>query len=186
MRGVVASVLAVGLVGCSFHFGPGRGLPGDPPGGGPRVLHIPELGAGIYHCQGPGAAKSGQNFNFPTCDEIPVIVLDAGSGECVAFLPYNALWVHVGRNRPKTDVTWVILGPKGYKFDSGSGGLSFKAPGDVWVDGHEGQGDHDKAKFRWSVKEGADIYSAYHQAFVVSPSGVKCAPIDPKAVNTDQ
>ena len=183
MRGVVASVLAVGLVGCSFHFGPGRGLPGDPPGGGPRVLHIPELGAGIYHCQGQGA--SGQNFNFPKCDEIPVIVLDAGNGECVAFLPYNALWVHVGRNRPRTDVTWVILGPEGYKFDADKGGLSFSAPDRVWEGGQDVSAGQ-KAKFRWSVKDGARLYFAYHQAFVVSPAGKKCASIDPMAVNIDQ
>ena len=175
MRAVMASVMAVGLVGCANWMGP--------PGGGPRGLDIPELGAGIYHCQGPGAASQG--FRYPKCDEIPVIVLDAGNGECVSFLPYHALWVHVGPNKPITDVTWVILGPDGYKFDPDRGGLFFRAPDGVWVDGQNVSAGQ-KAKFRWSVKDGAGIYSAYHQAFVVSPSNKKCASIDPMAVNTDQ
>lgn len=185
MRAVMASVLAAGLVGCACQMGPGTGPTGDPKSGEPHAMDIPGVAAGIYHCQGPGAAASGQSFNYPKCDEIPVIVLDAGNGDCVSFLPYNALWVHVGRNRPRTDVTWVILGPAGYQFDSANGGLSFKERDGVWEDGKDLSADQ-KAKFRWSVKDGAGIFSAYHQAFVVSPTGKKCASIDPMALNTDQ
>ena len=183
MRAVMASVMAVGLVGCASQPGPDTAKRDDQQGGRVRVLNIPALGAGIFKCDGPGAAS--QHHGYPKCSEIPVIVLDTGSGGCASLLPYNELRVHVGPGKPRTNVTWVILGPDGYKFDPVKG-VSFMNPGTTWVDGTDvstGQ----KSMYRWSVSlNAANGYVADHQAYIMSPTGVNCAPIDPKAVNTDQ
>ena len=183
MRAVMASVMAVGLVGCASQPGPDTAKRDDQQGGRVRVLNIPALGAGILHCDGGGAQPK---HGYPSCDEIPVIVLDTGSGGCASLLPYNELWVNVGGNTPKTSVTWVILGPANYKFDPTQKGITFVNPDITWEDGIDVSTPH-KSMYRWSVRKNAKFgYVADHQAYIVSDKNVPCTPLDPKAVNTDQ
>ena len=185
MRGVMASVLVLSLVGCASQPGTDMAKSVDEQSGRARALNIPALGAGIFHCDGPGSAS--QHHGYPKCDEIPVIVLATGGigNGCASLLPYNELRVHVGPGKPKTNVTWFILGPNGYKFDPVMG-VSFMNPGTTWVDGTDVSSGQ-KSMYRWSVSLNApNGYVAAHQAYIVSPTGVKCAPIDPTAVNTDQ
>lgn len=180
MRRLMALVLGVGLVGCASSPTPGTAKAGDRRGPSVRALDIPALGAGIFHCSGPGAAA--QHPNYLKCIEIPVVVLDTGSG-CASLLPYNELQVHVGPNKPSTDIVWNLVGPKGYTFDVNDG-ISFLNPGTTYVRVGPSAGD---TKYRWRVESGATPgYVGHHQALVRSSSGTPCTPIDPRAINTDQ
>lgn len=145
-----------------------------------RVLNIPELGAGIFNCDGPGAAS--QHNGYPKCSEIPVIILETGSG-CASLLPYNQLKVHVGPRKDMAEVTWVLLAPDGYRFDANTQGIWFKTPGNTYVlprDVSTGS----KQMYRWTVAAQAayDTVSD-HEARVIGPTGKPCTPIDPKIVN---
>lgn len=190
MRSSMALVLVVGLVGCASPPPVNVAKSGDQ--GGPRVraLNIPALGDGIFHCAGPGA---GNPFNRgPKCSEIPVIVLETdqtGSG-CASLLPYNELKAHVGPNKPQTDITWVLVAPDGYKFSSSNVprefGVAITNPGPTYI--HVGDvSTGNTQKYRWTVVAGAAYNPSGldHQAHVVSPTGVKCTPIDPKIINIE-
>ena len=125
MRVAAITLLITVVSGCTAPIAGNRLASGDADSRS-LVRNIPEIGAGVLHCDGPGAQNG-----YVDCKDIPVIALDPdnpSTGRCVTLLPYNQLVVHVGPNKAAADVVWNLLAPSGYTF-APTAGINFTPAG---------------------------------------------------------
>ena len=180
MHAIVMVLAAASLAGCAVQRAPERISSGE---AGQRALvrNIPEIAAGVLHCDGPGAHNG-----FTKCDGIPVMVLypdDPPAGRCVSLLPYNQLVVHTGRNKPATAVVWQLTAPTDYRFDDDKG-ITFLQSSTSFP---AGKALGDGKQFKVNIPANAASASVGHQALVKLPPNVGgyCAQVDPRIINQE-
>ena len=177
MRVVAMTLLMTAISGCMAPQVGNRLASGDVDSRS-LVRNIPDIGAGVLHCDGPGA-----NNGYVDCRDIPVIALDPDSpstGRCVTLLPYNQLVVHVGPNKAAADVVWNLLAPAGYTF-APTAGINFTPAGAPYSGG---QALANGRKFKVTIPVNAASAAAGHEARVMRSAGaLDCTPVDPRIVN---
>jgi hypothetical protein len=137
----------------------------------------------IYHCV---TDRHSNPNKYPKCsDGIPLVVLDGGSGDCVALLPYNKLFVHTTANKLATRIRWNIVGAGGYVFMNEGVALKQQTGStDVPTDFYDSsQLEASGRTVRIDSKDGKDSAMFDHAALVGNGGSVSCKPMDPVIVN---